>query len=761
MHHATRFTLEHPILTGLLLLAVTLGLGLGLPHVRTEFGSRVLIGNDHPAIRKLDAFIARYGGGVPHYIAWECGSGRPCDSVFDDASLQMVDRITTELAPLEVVRRVYSPSNAPVFVADEGGFSIRRFVDGGEIVPDRDHLARLVLEDPTWVGNLVSPDARVGAIVVQPTATDSATDERFVAAILAALEPYESFDFKLVGEAFGNILGGRELAESMTLLVPIMVLLIALVIFLQTLAWQSVVVTLLTLGVALIWTFGLLGWIGWPRDSILEILAPLILIIGVCDSIHLLSQRPRAAEGRPPDEAERREALLAAAREVSAPCALTTLTTSAALLSFATSDLDTFQRFGVMSAFGVAACLVATFTLLPLLSICLPADSRRTRTISRAWDSILEAVAETGERRARTIVVASGSLLLAFSIGWALFLRVDTSREELFGENSRILQWVYFFEANLRPSYTLELDITLPQNSTPSSPAVLAAVGAFSDSIERHPGAGDSRSVLDSLERITKLLLGSSKQRLHDTTGANAELLEILGFDDPDTLAYWLSFDRKHIRVSLDVPEQNLAAGIELLGFVASEAARLLPAGSAIETTGGVVLGIDWVNAVQATQLRSFPTAFLLVFALVSLSLRSLRLGLAALIPAVLPVVVVLGAMGFAGLSLDVGRAMIAAVVLGIAVDDSIHLLHCYRRERASGQQRDEAMRRALLKTGRPIATTSFALALGFMTLTASAWGTVSSFGFFVSLAILVALAAALFVLPALMMAFGRGRARA
>jgi len=114
--------------------------------------------------------------------------------------------------------------------------------------------------------------------------------------------------------------------------------------------------------------------------------------------------------------------------------------------------------------------------------------------------------------------------------------------------------------------------------------------------------------------------------------------------------------------------------------------------------------------------------------------------------------------MGVAGLSLDVGRAMIAAVVIGIAVDDSIHLLHRYGRLRGDGRTPRDAMSAALLETGRPIVVTSIALALGFMTLTASAWGTVSGFGFFVSLSILVALLATLFILPALVFAVARGR---
>ena len=757
MHQLTRFSLLHPVITSLGLLAITLGLGLGLPQVRTEFGSRVLIGADHPAIQKLDRFIARYGGGVPHYIAWECGPGRPCASVFDDASLTMVDRVTSELTPLTGVRRVYSPSNAPVFVANEAGFSIRRFVDGGEISQERDALARLALDDPTWVGNLVSPDARVGAIIVQPTSTDSATDELVVAAILAALAPYEAFDFKLVGEAFGNIIGGRELADSMTLLIPIMVLLISGVIFAQTLAWQSVLVTLLTLGVALLWTFGLLGWIGWPRDSILEILAPLILIVGVCDSIHFLSQRPSRDPTSPEGDAEqRRKSLLIAAREVAAPCLLTTATTAAAFLSFATSDLDTFERFGTMSAFGVVACLLLTFTLLPLLIAWLPSDPPRTGRASRSWDAILDAIARSSARRARPILAATSLLLVCFTAGWALYLRVDTSREELFGENSQILQWIYFFEENLRPSYSVELDIELPSNDSISSPETLDLLAEFSKEVGRLQILGEPRSILDPLIHLNRILNDGDPVGIASTLGGNAELLEIMGFEDPDFLAAWLSFDRTHVRISIDAPEQNFATGVAVVEQIQAIRRRSLPTDWGFEMSGTHSLAIDWVNDVQATQLRSFPTAFVLVLLLVSLSLRSLRLGLAALIPATLPVIVVLGAMGFAGLSLDVGRAMIAAVVIGIAVDDSIHLLHRYQLERKTGSSKSDAMRIALLKTGRPIATTSFALALGFMTLTASAWGTVSSFGFFVSLSILVALAATLFVLPALIVGFGR-----
>ena len=163
-----------------------------------------------------------------------------------------------------------------------------------------------------------------------------------------------------------------------------------------------------------------------------------------------------------------------------------------------------------------------------------------------------------------------------------------------------------------------------------------------------------------------------------------------------------------------------------------------------------------WVRDVQATQLRSFPVAFAIVFVLVSVFLRSWKLGLAAMIPTLLPVVVILGLMGWAGLTLDVARAMIAAVVIGIGVDDAVHILAQYKTRRDAGQDPRAAMQAALRHTGRAVVTTSAALALGFLTLMMSAWQTIASFGFLVSIAILGALAASLFVLPALIFTFAR-----
>jgi predicted RND superfamily exporter protein len=129
------------------------------------------------------------------------------------------------------------------------------------------------------------------------------------------------------------------------------------------------------------------------------------------------------------------------------------------------------------------------------------------------------------------------------------------------------------------------------------------------------------------------------------------------------------------------------------------------------------------------------------------------------MIPTGLPVLLTLGVMGFAGVRLDVGTAMVAAVVIGIAIDDTVHLLTQYRRRRARGLEAAISIEQAVAHVARALITTSVALALGFLSLVVSPWRSVASFGVVASLAISVALLADLVVLPALILVLSRRRA--
>jgi predicted RND superfamily exporter protein len=529
MYWLTKVSLRFPKVTLCILLLITAALGVGVTRVRSEYGYRVLLGDDHPSIRTLDEFIERYGGGLPIIIAWECGPGFPCSDVFDVPSLEMAYAVTQALAPLPEVRLVESPASSALLVPSPDGFAVRRFMENGRRAADADRLGARAIQDPFWAGTLVSPDRKVGAMVVQPIDTNSETDLSVFASVQAALAPFEArgFRFNLAGDPPGNITTGQDLTRSTSRLIPFTVALIAVVLLALCRSWHQALTALATMGVALIWTFGVLGWLGWPQDGILEVLAPLILVIGVCDAIHLLSRYAIEVASGGSQATDRRFALLAAARDVASPCLFMSLTTGVAFASFATSALETFVRFGVISAFGVMVCCLLTFSLLPILALALPSTSLRPVRVAESWNRAMDSIVRTSERRATPILAFALLSIAVCAVGWATCLRVDTAQQELFGEASSFIRWVRFVEERLRPSETLEIEIELPEASSIESPQTLSAVGHFSQKVGEVEGIGQVRSVLDLISWLNRLIHHDDPvfERPGDTRQANAEII--------------------------------------------------------------------------------------------------------------------------------------------------------------------------------------------------------------------------------------------
>ena len=754
MHHLTDIALRRPRLTLVALLGLSIALGFGVPRVTPAFGFRVLVGDDHPAIQTLDDMIEEFSGGLPVQIAWQCGPGHPCQNVFDEISLEMANAVTRQIALSERVRDIQGPTNAPLLLPAEDGFRIRRFFENGELATDYEALAPHALRDPLWTGNLIAEDGSTGVIVLQPNDNRASTDRSVMVAITKALLPYKAlgFTYHLAGEA-PRIAAGEGLTESTSRLIPVLVLIIFCVLFFLTRSFRHSLITMATMGLALVWTLGALGWLGWPQDGMLEVLAPLIMIVGVCDAVHLLGRyaeltNQSSTSGSP------QTAIRAAATEVGPACLVTTMTTAGAFLSFTTSTLDTFVRFGFISALGITICLILTFTLLPLLTCLSSPPSENFEINLGKWKLLLDAVWETNERRTHALLAIAFLSLVFFGFGWFNYLKADQNWLESWGEQSALTQSIRFFEKTLGQSQKLELQLSLPSQVRIEDPSALKTIRSISDSLAAIDTLGQGASVLLFLERINELLHGG-EHNLYGSNASiesNAELFELIALDGSNQLARWVNWNRSKVRISFPASEMSHIERSRLMEEVEEVLARTLPPGWEMSLTGDVALSRDWTRDVQETQHRSFPIAFAIVFLLTSVFFRSWKLGLASMVPMLLPVVAVLGTMGWLGMSLDVARAMIAAIVIGVGVDDAIHFLSHYRNRTAEGVDSRYAAREALLHTGRAIAITSVALTLGFLALMMSAWQTIASFGLYVALAIIGALVATFFVLPSLIL---------
>jgi predicted RND superfamily exporter protein len=730
----------------------TLALAAGLPRLETAVGYRAFLGEAHPSVRRFDAFLARYAGGLPLAIAYACGEGAPCESVFDDAALSMARDVAAALAATRGVARVESPATSTLLVPERPPLPPRprRFFEDGGPAPDREALAARARSDRLWRGALVSEDGRTGAIVAELEASDGATAARVWRAAERALAPFEArgFAFHPVGGPVEFVVAGGELERAAHRLVPLMLALVALGLALLLRSPAASVALLASVGLAVVWTHGLLGWLGWPQNTLTQILAPIVLVIGTCNGLHLIARLAAARAAEPGAPLARQ--IEDAAGEVGAPCLMMTLTTIGGFLSFSTSALEAFVRFGAAAAFGVAVSLLLGFSVLPVLLLRLPPRPAPDRRAPGVLENGLARLARRVERRAAWLLGAALALALACGFGMTR-LRVDATFEDLYGQGSRVVRAVRFVSERLRPPDTLEVELALPPGADVAAPETLAVLERAASRLAALPDVGRVRSLLDPLAWANRLATGDDPrgERPAPSARGNRWLLDRLAREGGDPLAHFFDAAGGRARLSLETgkpPQERLRA----LVAGSEQALRAeLPPGWGLSLTGPIVLVRDMLEAIQSSQRSSFLQAWLTVALLVALFYRSLRLGALVMVPTLFPVVATLGAMGLLGVPLDPGSAMVAAVVLGISDDDAIHLLTQYRRQRRAGADVGLAIEGALVHSGRAIVTTSLALALGFSTLALSPWKSVASFGLLSALAILVALASVLVVMPA------------
>ncbi len=745
----TGAALKYPRATAVGIVLMTVIAAFGAVRVETAVGYRAFLGKAHPVVLEFDDFVDRFDGGLPLLAVWSCDVSAACSSALDESSLRMADAVAGRLVILDAVRRVDSPATTSILARQAIGFpKMRRLVRGGRLDKDVADLRIQALEDPSWLGRIVSADGSTGALVVHLRDSASDTAVEVYAAVREAVADYESlgFEYSFVGGPVEFVVAGADLEQNTRRVIPLMVAVIAVSLVILFGAPAAAGVSLLFVGVSIVWTLGVMGWLGWEQNSLTQILPPLVLVVGVCDAIHLLG-RYSAVDGTLAPQT----AIRAAALGVGAACAMTSATTIAGFASLATSGLESISRFGVLAAVAVVASLLLTFTALPLLVCRLPRSWFVVHGYGERWRIALAAVGRFATGPARRGIVVASVLAGIVTVAGVAWLRIDARFEDLYGEDSDVVRWVAEASERLRAPETLEIALRPPAGESGLPVAAFGVLDRVQRWAAQREGLGRSLSLVDVMRRLNDLVHGDSLPlgEVEDAKGRPSSIYRLLRNRDPHVTDQLLDSQRS-LRVSIEaakLPQDELR---EVLTDARTSIAAELPDGWSMTITGPLAVVSRMIDAIRDTQLKSFGMAVVVVFLLVMMFFRSVRLAIMAMVPTLLPVAVTLGMMGWLGIALDIGTAMVASIILGLAVDDAIHFLTQYAIERRQGATAREASRRAVLTTGRAITTTSLALAVGFVTLSLSAWSSIASFGVVAAISVLTALVAVLFVLPAL-----------
>jgi hypothetical protein len=746
MHRLTERSLSAPWTT--LVLALLISAASAVSYSRAPFvsGADALIGEDAAASRELDRFIEQFGVGYPVLIGWSCGEpGDPCESVFDEQSLRMAKAVGDALVQEASVTRVSSIAHTPLLVGTPEGIVAHRFVTD-ERVDAPTPLVQRALADAHWQGTLVSADGRYAVITAD---TASTNDEDQVAASdatqAAMAQVAGGFRFDLSGAPYVETILRRAIPADSRMVGGLTGLVVAGVMVLFIRSWQSIASALTTVGLGSLACGGVLTLASWPRDQLTSAAPMLVLVMGTADAIHYLtSYWEQRAQGYGRDAALHR-----AARATGTPCLMTSLTSGAGMVSFFAADSPAVVRFGAVSAAGVALCLVLTFSLLPVLMRILPdAPAGALRETSR-WDARIARVMGLPMRHPGAVLAA---LLLVSALFASGITRLEPSMGllEALEASDPVHRSGLRMAERLRPAEGVEVWL--------SAPAPLYEPGTWKTlaAVENRLAQVHAGSALRSI-RTQLTALGEAMGAKRGEEFSAGELLGLAELSDRSALDPWLSLDGTQIHISIATNAASPAERREAVSAI-QRAVADLPSGWSSLITGATPHQLEIERVVARSTLQSVGSSVVLVTLLVMLFLRSLKWGLLAMVPNVVPMLVMFGALGWLGYPLDGGVAVVGPVGLGIAVDDTIHLLHTYARERRRGVDAIAALTIATRHCGRAIAVTSLALALGFLTMDASRLASAANAGRLCAITIVSAAIAEMLLLPALVVLLARGQ---
>ena len=686
------------------------------------------------------------------------------EDVFSVASLEIVGRMTSRIQALDGVDRVLSLTNAVSVRSVEGDVTIAPFVtEGQRSSAERDALRTEVLSDPLYGGSLVSHDGRVTALLVYfLEMSNFEFQERGLDAAVTAIAHEEGGS----GEVW--VTGGPHiraetarilLGETLTLSLGIL-LALGGVLVLSFRTVRGVVLPLLTIVVAVTWTLALVALRGEPLNALTSLVPPLLTALGLSYAVHVVSEfyqtpdepeqardehgqardehgqardehgQARSEHGQTRDEpgqtpdghaAGSRARVARATRSVALPVALTGLTTAAGFASLALSPVAAVREFGWISVVGVLLTVVASLIFTPAALAVLPAPRRLPPASggrhSVTFDRLVERLARFDVTHRRGIF-ALAAILLVGSLLAASQLRIGTQQISKFREDAPVR--VDFEAVNERLGGANPFYVTV-QSQAPEAfkePANLRVLEELEAWLEEQPEIGSTASLVDYVKLINRGFHENDAEHfsIPDSRRLVSQLLLFGGGEQLDRFV-----DSRYQLASIHARAYVIDSD-EVSSLVARIRARLSELPSHLEgrVTGTAVVLSGALDDIMRGQALSIAAALVIIFGILSAMFVSLRVGMLALLPNVLPVAVFFGALGLLGVNLDPGTSLIAPMVLGIAVDDTIHYFSRFIREVRRSADEGRATVAALKAVARPVTYTSLALCLGFLVLTTS-----------------------------------------
>ncbi|MCS5635752.1 MAG: MMPL family transporter, partial [Myxococcota bacterium] len=693
-----RFVVRRPWVVIALVLLFAVSLSSQAPRIRLDTSVESFLRDDNPAKLSYDAFRDQFGRGEILVAAIRS------PDVLAPAFLSKLEEfhraLEDDLPHLEEVRSLI---NARVTRSGDDELIVDDLLEEWPQTPAAwSDLRSYTLANPLYENLLVSKDAGLAVVSIEGSAypnedsvldlSDAAFDdpgtpssppsfitgaenEELVTATRSVVERFEAEDFSI--DLFGSPAMQSDIASAiqtnMARFVALMILIVLVLLYLFFRRISGVILPLVVTVPAVSGTIGSMAITGQVLSAPTQILPSLLLAVGIGAAVHILAiffQNFDAGESR-------EDAIAHALGHSGLPVCMTSLTTAGGLLSFVSAELEPVMLIGIFAPLGIGLSLIYTLLLLPALLAVIPL---RTRSPERdepgqapprdRLGDLLVAVGDFSIRHARVIVVGVALVSLVSLLG-ASKIRFGHDILAWFPDSHPVRMATLLFDDEMQGSMQLEIIVDAGVENGIQSPQVLNALEAAQEELAAAgPGLkiplGKTISVTDVVKEINQALGdgGQADYRIPENRQLVAQELLLFENSGSDDLEKLVDSQFSMARVSLRLPYIDPIDYVPYIARAVEIFEEKLGPGVEVWSTGFLAVMGSTIDAVIRSMTRSYVLAVLIITPLMILLIGSLRMGLVSMIPNLVPILITLGIMGWAGIIIDAFTLMIGGIAL-------------------------------------------------------------------------------------------------
>ncbi len=686
----------------------------------------------------------------------------PGDDIFNAETLSTIDRLTRYLDSHRFVSRVESITNYQSISSVDDELSIDYLIDD----TDGDYsgferskaLSSRIADERLALGTLVSDDLRHARISVRVEYRADSADHKM--ALVRELYGYveeenmsgDSFRLHYAGSAVFNEHIESMLRKDLLLMLPVMAVVMFIVLFQCFRSLIAVAMPTVVIGLGVLGVNELQSYLEFPHSLVDQALLPTMIIIGVGITVHVLVDYYFAMREKPDGQAASRTAII----KIWKPALMTALTTSTGFLALSVIRVAPIKEFAILGAIGPLILFFLSMTLLPaLLSFSSTLSQRSLRVVSAGVITRATGALPLFTWNNRFRILICGLAALMFATFTLPRIEIDTNYIDQLKTNDPVRHDIVYFDENFKGVDVVDIILDSGEADGIKDPEFLAQVEEFQTWLAAREATGPVNSLIDYLKEINQSLnnddpafyrLPDSREMtaqfllLYSTAGADNDFSEIKDFDNRylRLVVPVINLTSREVREELDVIETRLQDSYPRLQPVLAGDLTLFTARDIYAAEG---------------MINSFGVALLSISVLLLVLFRSFKYGMLAILCSALPILLAGGIAGLVGLKLNLNTMMVAAMTMGIAVDDSVHILNRYITARSAGSTTRRAIEEAMRRSGRALIFSSTVLVIGFSVFILASFTTMIHIGVFASLIMIFALLGDLFLLPAILYA--------